>query len=47
MGRSFIHSEAGSPAEFEQQLLQAKVIYKRALAEAPADNSFLTKKHQG
>ncbi|MCB9075974.1 MAG: hypothetical protein H6631_00110 [Anaerolineaceae bacterium] len=42
-GRSFIHSEAGSPAEFEQRLLQAKVIYKRALAEAPADNSFLTK----
>ncbi|MCB0171334.1 MAG: hypothetical protein KDJ97_12350, partial [Anaerolineae bacterium] len=42
-GRSFVQSEVEAPAELEQQLLQAKVIYKRALAEAPVDNSFLTK----
>ncbi|MCB0162694.1 MAG: tetratricopeptide repeat protein [Anaerolineae bacterium] len=41
--RGFMQSEGQSSAEFEQCLLQAKAIYKRALAEAPTENSFLTK----
>lgn len=42
-GRSFVQSDVQSPAEQEQCLLQAKAIYKRALAEAPMENGFLTK----